>query len=185
MARQTAWVLALVFACAPALGASSHGRHQQGRSEPPHQSPGKDSKDKSQPAASTTKPPDDRWKWWLYDRVELGITDKQSADINQVFESTIAKLREARQEQEKAEDELSRTIKDHKADLATISMLVDRAESARSQHSKMRVLLLYRIDLLLSAEQRVKLEALRARRDAERREAERRDKDKDARPNRK
>jgi Spy/CpxP family protein refolding chaperone len=177
MARQTAWVLALVLTCAPALGASSQERNRQGRPEPPQQGPGKDAKSQpvaitSKPPDSTSKPPDDRWKWWLYDRAELGITDKQSTEINQVWESTIPKLREARHEQDRAEDELSRTIKEHKADVATISMLVDRVESARSQHSKMRVIMLYRIDLLLSAEQRVKVEALRARRDAERRDKE-------------
>jgi Spy/CpxP family protein refolding chaperone len=172
MARQTAWVLALVLTCASTLRASVPGSSQQGRSEPPNHAQGKDAKDKAQAVSSPSKPPerDDRWKWWLYNRAELGITDKQSAEINQVFEATIPKLREARQEQDKAEELLSQTIKEHKADLATISMLVDRAESARSQHNKMRTLMLYRIDLLLTAEQRAKLEAFRARRDAERRD---------------
>jgi hypothetical protein len=169
MARQTAWLLALILTCAPALAASSDKRHGQGRAERA-QGAGKDSKDKPQQASN--KPSDDRWKWWLYDRVEIGITDKQATEINQVWESTIPKLREARHEQDRAEDELSRTIKEHKADVATISMLVDRVESARSQHTKMRVLMLYRIDLLLSADQRAKVEALRARRDAERRDKE-------------
>ena len=167
MARQTAWLLALILACAPAVAASADKRLRQGRDERA-QGPGKDSRDKPQQASN--RPSDDRWKWWLYDRVELGITDKQSTEINQVWESTIPKLREARHEQDRAEDELSRTIKEHKADVATISMLVDRVESARSQHTKMRVIMLYRIDLLLSADQRAKVEALRARRDAERRD---------------
>jgi Spy/CpxP family protein refolding chaperone len=172
MARQTAWVLALVLASASTLRASFPDSHQHGRAETPTQVPGKDAKDKPQTVSSPSKPPerDDRWKWWLYNRAELGITDKQSADINQVFESTIPKLREARQEQDKAEEMLSQTIKEHKADLAMISMLVDRAESARSQHNKMRTLMLYRIDLLLTADQRTKLEAFRAQRDAARRD---------------
>jgi hypothetical protein len=169
MARQTVWLLALILTCAPALAASSDKRLTQGRDER-SQGQGKDSKDKPQQASN--RPSDDRWKWWLYDRVELGITDQQSAEINHVWEKTIPKLREARQEQDRAEDELSRTIKEHKADVATISMLVDRVESARSQHTKMRVIMLYRIDLLLSADQRAKVDALRARRDAERRDKE-------------
>jgi hypothetical protein len=89
-----------------------------------------------------------------------------------VFETTIPQLRQAREEQDRADDELSRTAKAHQADVATISRLVDRAESARSKHAKMRVLMLYRMHLLLSADQRAKLEVLRARRDAERRSRE-------------
>lgn len=173
MARQTAWVLALALTCASSLVFGAPGSGQ-----PPE--PGKfqgrgDRKDPSQPG----RPGSDRWKWWLYDRAELGITDQQSKDINDIFESTIPKLRETRQEMDRAEQELSRTIQEHKADVGTISLLIDRVESARSHYTKTRVLMLYRIDMLLSAEQRVKLAALRARN-----EAARRDRDKDSQPGR-
>ena len=70
---------------------------------------------------------------------------------------------------DRAEEEMSRIIKEHKADLAVVSGQLDRLESARSQHNKTRTLMLYRMHLLLSAEQRTKLAALRARRDADRR----------------
>ena len=165
MGRTTTWALTLVLACAPPSAAAlERDQHApNGKAQSP--SEGKD-KLQSPPNAPGGR---ERWKWWLYDRAELGITDKQSADINEIFESSMPKLRETRQELERAEDELSRAIKEHKADLATISMLVDRVESARSQHSKLRVLTLYRMHLLLSPEQRVKLEAVRARQDHDRR----------------
>jgi Spy/CpxP family protein refolding chaperone len=167
MARHSAWGLALLLTCTPAI-ASAHGEQQQTRPDKT-QGAGKDDKDRQ----GQSKAPNDRWKWWLYDRAELGITDQQSKDINQIFESTIPKLRETRHEMERAEAELSKTIKEQKADLATISLLIDRVESARSQNTKLRVLMLYRIDLLLSAEQRAKVEALRARQDAARRDRDR------------
>lgn len=168
MARTFSWVIALLITCAPA--AAAHGP-DQGRADKPQNATRKDDKDK--PSSSNTPNDRERWKWWLYDRAEIGINDQQSKDINQIFESTLPKLRETRHELERAEEELSRTIKEHKADLATISLLIDRVESARSQNTKLRVLMLYRIDLLLSPDQRVKLEALRARQDAARRERER------------
>jgi Spy/CpxP family protein refolding chaperone len=164
MARQTAWLLALILTCPGALAASTAGAGWAQGQTP--RSAGQDANGKD------GKPPNDRWKWWLYDRAELGITDRQSAEINAVFETTIPQLRLAREEQDRADDELSRTAKAHQADVATISRLVDRAESARSKHAKMRVLMLYRMHLLLSADQRAKLEVLRARRDAERRSRE-------------
>jgi Spy/CpxP family protein refolding chaperone len=169
MGRQTTWVLALlVTGVAAGNGASLGGQQvrptaaQNGAKDP------KENKDKP----STPGKPDDRerWKWWLYDRPELGINDQQSASINAIFESTLPKLRETREELDHAEEEMARIIKEHKADLAVVSGQLDRLESARSRHNKTRTLMLYRMHLLLSAEQRTKLEALRARRDADRRD---------------
>ena len=163
MARQTTWALALLVTCVAAGNGASAGAHQVRPAAT--QNGAKDNKPKA-PAPG----PDERerWKWWLYDRAELGINDQQSASINAIFESTLPKLRETRQELDRAEEEMARIIKEHKADLAVVSGQIDRLEGARSLHNKTRTLMLYRMHLLLSAEQRTKLEALRARRDAER-----------------
>ena len=171
MARETTWVLALLMACAPAVGTAAV-REQQGRPAAA-QSPAKDSKDGKD--KSPDKPDErERWKWWLYDRAELGISESQSREINSIFESTLQKLRETRQELDRAEDDMARIIKEHKADLSAVGSQVDRLETARAQHNKTRTLMLYRMHLLLSAEQRTKLEALRARRDAARKDGPRR-----------
>ena len=185
MGRQTTWVLALLLACVPGAdvlpgtavtaAAEDQGRPVGGQTPAPAapkdiSKDHKDGKDKPQNAA---KPDErERRKWWLYDRAELGITDQQSATINQIFESTIPKLRETREDLDRAEKELSRTIKEHKADIATLSGQLDRVESARSQYNKTRVLMLYRMHLILSPEQRTKLEALRKRMDQDRRDRE-------------
>ena len=172
MARHLAWVMALVLTCASAVAAGQNREPQrQDKPQQPSSGSNKDPKDK---ASDQNRPNDrERWKWWLYDRAELGINDQLSKDINQIFESNIPKLRETRQEMDRAEEELSRTIKEHKADIAQISLLVDRLEGARSQNSKIRTLMLYRMHLLLSADQRAKLEVLRARQEAARRERDR------------
>jgi len=165
MGRQTIWVLALLVTCAPTARAA---HDQQVRQAAP-QAAAKDAKDKDKPQPAGDDR--ERWKWWLYDRAELAITDQQSRDINSVFESTLPKLRETRHELDRAEEEMSRIIKEHKADLAVVSGQLDRLESARSQHNKTRTLMLYRMHLLLTPEQRVKLEALRARQEALRKDA--------------
>lgn len=172
MARETTRVLALLLTCVVAGGATAGA--QQARPAATQNS-GKDTKGKDSKDKPTTPDPRERWKWWLYDRAELGINDQQSASINAIFESTLPKLRETRQELERAEEEMAKIIKEHKADLAVVSGQLDRLESARSLHNKTRTLMLYRMHLILSAEQRTKLEALRARREAERKDAERRD----------
>jgi Spy/CpxP family protein refolding chaperone len=170
MARQTTWVLTLLVTCVAAGNGASAGTHQVRPAAT--QNGAKDTRDKDKKDKTPTPTPDERerWKWWLYDRAELGINDHQSASINAIFESTLPKLRETRQELDRAEDEMARIIKEHKADLAVVSGQLDRLERARSLHNKTRTLMLYRMHLLLSAEQRTKLEALRARRDAERKD---------------
>jgi Spy/CpxP family protein refolding chaperone len=172
MGRQTTWVLALLMSCAPVAitARSANGQARPAGAQPPA---AKDSRDKDKPQSAPPKPDErERRKWWLYDRAELGITDQQSTSINQIFESTLPKLRETRQELDRAEDELSRTIKEHKADIAVVSGHLDRVETARSLYNKTRVLMLYRMHLILSTEQRTKLEALRARMDQGRRDRE-------------
>jgi Spy/CpxP family protein refolding chaperone len=169
MERQTTWVLALLVASVAAGNGASVGAQQVRPTAT--QNGAKDNKDNKDKPSTPGKPDDrERWKWWLYDRPELGINDQQSASINAIFESTLPKLRETRKELDRAEEEMARIIKEHKADLAVVSGQIDRLESARSQHNKTRTLMLYRMHLLLSAEQRTKLEALRARRDADRRD---------------
>ena len=165
MARQTIWALALFVTCA-AGGSLPASAGQQVRPTTTPSGAARETKDSKD---NKDKPDDrERWKWWLYDRAELGISDQQSRDINAIFESTLPKLRETRRELDKAEGEMARIIKEHKADLAVVSGQLDRLESARSLHNKTRTLMLYRMHLLLSSEQRTKLEALRARRDADR-----------------
>jgi Spy/CpxP family protein refolding chaperone len=165
MARLHVWLPALVLACTSAAAAATlEGAGIAGDTVGTVQ--GARDHDKSPQRAA--QPPSERGKWWLYDRVELGITDEQSQAINDIFEATIPGLRAARQELDRAEEELSRTIKAHTADIAVVSHQLDRVESARSQHNKMRTLMLYRIHALLSPDQRVKLEALRARQAAAR-----------------
>jgi Spy/CpxP family protein refolding chaperone len=159
MARQTVWAFALLLACTPALDASASNQRQ----DKPEKAASKDGDRREQR---------DRWKWWLYDRAELGITDQQSAAINDIFESTISKLRETRQAADRAESELSKTVKEGVADLTVISQLVDRFEAARSENNKIRVLMLYRMHRQLRPDQLQKLELVRARQDARRRQGD-------------
>ena len=110
----------------------------------------------------------DRWKWWLYDRAELGITDKQSVEIDKIFESTMPQQRAKREELERLEAVLATMTTENKADVAAVEQQAEKVESLRADLGKTRTVMLYRINLLLSPEQRVKLKALIDRRNAER-----------------
>ena len=114
--------------------------------------------------------PRDRWKWWLHDRSELGITDKQSADIDKIFETTIPGQRAKRQELERLEEALAIIVKENKADVTTVAQHVEKVENIRAEYNKTRTVMLYQIHRVLTSDQRAKLERLRARRDAERKD---------------
>ena len=168
MARLTACILALfaaltacptsAFACtpdSPTAGLGHHDRQQVGQQA-------------SADTARDTREPRDRWKWWLYDRTELGITDKQSAEIDKIFESTMPQQRAKREELERMETVLATLTTENKSDVATVAQQAEKVESLRAEMGKTRTVMLYRINLLLSPEQRVKVKALIDKRNAER-----------------
>ena len=104
---------------------------------------------------------DRRVKWWVDEksRAELGITDQQSADIEQIFQSTLPTLRQVRKELEELEGKLSEMVKDGTAPVTAVTEQVELVENARAEMNKRRTVMLYRIDRVLSAEQRAKLKA--------------------------
>lgn len=157
MARQTAWILALVIAYA--LPATAGGLCEQ----PPQHSP------KDERSGGNRGEQRSRWKWWLHDREELGITDQQSAEIDHIFETTIPQQRETRRELDQMEKELEKMIEEGTADVATVAQHVEKVEALRSQANKTRTVLLYRMHRVLTAEQRAKVQALVERRESERR----------------
>lgn len=102
-----------------------------------------------------------RIKWWIDEksRQELGITNQQSAEIEQIFQSTLPTLRQVRKELDELETKLSQMIKDGTAPVTAVTEQVERVENARAEMNKRRTVMLYRIDRVLSAEQRAKLKA--------------------------
>jgi Spy/CpxP family protein refolding chaperone len=129
-------------------------------------------RDQRAPAASQQQRP--RPKFWQDPKLrqEIGITDQQSAALEQIFSSSIQMLRDARKDLDAHEAVLSRTIQENTADLITVSQQVDKVEAARSAYNKARTLMLYRMNLVLSAEQRAKVKAMNARYEEQRRKDE-------------
>lgn len=159
MATHIAWVLMILLTAAPALAQPGRGP-QQGRD------------------ARNERPQDpNRWKWWINpdDRRELGITDQQSAAIEEIWSSVAPKQRENWHELQRLEGELETTLKAASAEPAQVAEQVQKVEKLRAEMNTTRTVMLYRISQVLSPEQRVKLEAHRARREEERRRQSDRD----------
>src|SRR5580700_1923430 len=83
--------------------------------------------------------------WWKSEQFqrEVGLTSEQCARIDNVFQSTLPKLRESKEDLDKQEGELSKLI-GNAADEAQVIRQIDRVEAIRASLNKMHTLMLLR-----------------------------------------
>jgi Spy/CpxP family protein refolding chaperone len=164
MARHIAWVVGLLL-LVPASGLAAgsdelceRSRETQQRVGPPPPA-----------GAKPDKPGPDRPKWWIDAklRVELSITDQQSAAVEQVWQKSLPYLRDGHQRLQTLEDSLSQLT--DTADETAVIAQIERVENLRAELSKARTLMIYRMNKLLTADQRAKVKTMYEHRDPPRR----------------
>ena len=171
MARPLFWAFAALLAFGtPAraaelcdAGQARANQTQQTKTDPRQGSGDKDKKgDKGEPQ---------RRHWWVESRqrAELGITDPQSAAIEQIWQRELPKLRETREKLMKLEEELTRLTNDNSADEAAVIAKIDAVEAARADGNRRRTAMIYRMHKVLTPEQRAKVKAMFESRDQQRR----------------
>ena len=106
------------------------------------------------------------WFWWKSEPT-LALSPEQSTQIEGIFQEGIALLQKQKDELDRLEMKLSRLI-ETMATEAEVTHQIDRVEAARSMLNKTRTLMLLHMRLVLKPEQRMKLNALRDRREQER-----------------
>jgi len=107
-----------------------------------------------------------QWFWWKMEPT-LALSPEQSNQIDAIFQDGIAQLQRQKDELDRLEGKLSRLIET----LATepdVTRQIDHVEAARSTLNKTRTLMLLHMRQVLTPEQRLKLNALRDRREQER-----------------
>jgi Spy/CpxP family protein refolding chaperone len=107
-------------------------------------------------------PPQPRLKWWQdpKSKAELNLTAEQSSRIEEIFQASFPKLREGYQQLEKLESRVSKQIISDQTTEAELLHEVDAVESVRGELAKARTLMLFRMQRVLSPEQRVKLDEM-------------------------
>jgi Spy/CpxP family protein refolding chaperone len=106
------------------------------------------------------------WFWWKMEPT-LALTPDQSRQIDGIFQEGIGQLQKQKDELDRLESKLSHLIET----LATepdVTRQIDRVEATRSTLNKTRTLMLLHMRQVLTPEQRLKLNALRDRREKER-----------------
>jgi Spy/CpxP family protein refolding chaperone len=120
------------------------------------------------------------FKWWQTERFqkELALTAEQITRIEGIYQTTEPLLRAQKQAFDRREEKLSKTIADPKSDEPAVLLASDRLEAARTELSRTRTLMVFRIRRVLTDEQNVKITAMheRDRNDRERKERERKGK---------
>ncbi len=120
------------------------------------------------------------FKWWQTERFqkELALTAEQITRIEGIYQTTEPLLRAQKQAFDRREEKLSKTIADPKSDEPAVLQASDRLEAARTELSRTRTLMVFRIRRVLTDEQNVKITAMheRDRNDRERKERERKGK---------
>ena len=112
------------------------------------------------------------WLWWKMEPT-LTLTPEQSDKIDVIFQAGINQLQKQKADLDRLESKLSRLI-ETMASEAEVTQQIDRVEAARSTMNKTRTLMLLHMRQELKPEQRLKLNALRDRREKERKAVEER-----------
>lgn len=171
MSRHLIGVLALVLVCAAPAGAASLECHERLGVPQSEQQPPPARGDQQDQKKTEGRSEQRRSMWWRVPerRAELGITDQQSNEIDQIFQATVPALRAAKDELDKLDAEVGQVIKAATADVSAVNQLVGRAEQARAKLTTTRTVMFYRMHRVLSADQRAKLNAMFERWEAEHR----------------
>ncbi len=175
MVRNIAWVVAaLLLLPAPGRAAGlpdtsicekDQAAQQRGGQPPANPHTGDKPGDKGQPG----HPPK---LWWIDapSRAELGITDQQSAAVDKVWQKSLPPLREVRERLDKLEEALSQMTQRDGSDEAAVIAQIERVENLRAELAKGRTLMIYRMNKILTVDQRAKVKAMHEqRRDPSRR----------------
>ena len=107
-----------------------------------------------------------RHKWWQSDavRAELGLTDRQSAELEEIFQAMRPRQRELVERLRVEEAALAAIMQAPDAAEWEVTLQIDRVETTRSALSKTRTLMLYRMHRVLAPPQREALHDLWERR---------------------
>jgi Spy/CpxP family protein refolding chaperone len=170
MTRHTAWVFAAVLACAAPISAATMPCDAAGQ-KPDAAKPAAPAQPGREGHGPEGRGGEHRIPWWKAPetRAELNISDKQSKDIDDIFQETLPSLRAAKEELDKLDEAVTKLMKEGTADASLVARQVAQAEQARAQLTTKRTVMLYRMHRLLTPEQRIKLDAMFERREAERR----------------
>ena len=116
---------------------------------------------------SNPRPPS---RWWATDKYkqELKLTAEQSAEIEQIVQATLARMKADKEDLDRAQSDFRQLMERPATSQRELLKAAERLEMARYSIAKERTTMLVRIHSLLTPEQRRGLDAIAKRHEAER-----------------
>lgn len=104
-------------------------------------------------------------RWWQSAEVQalLELTEAQSASLEKIYQRTLPKQRESMRRLRAEERSLSQLVGDMDIDEIDVTRQIDRVEAVRSELSKTRILMVFRMHRVLTETQRAALDQWRQR----------------------
>ena len=95
-------------------------------------------------------------RWWHSTDVKalLELTDEQSAALDKIYRKALPKLRESMRRLNAEERTLSQLVEDMDVEELDVTRQIDRVEATRSELSKTRILMVFRMHRVLTQRQR-------------------------------
>jgi Spy/CpxP family protein refolding chaperone len=124
----------------------------------------------SKQAKSQSHSPRPPSRWWTYERYrqELKLTAEQSAELEKIFQASMARLKEDKEAFERAQTDFRQLMERSSASERELLKAAERLEMARFSMAKERTMMLVRMHSVLTADQRRGLEAIAKRSDNDR-----------------
>jgi Spy/CpxP family protein refolding chaperone len=103
-----------------------------------------------------------RTRWWHDQRFQegLALSPDQALRLDALFQKAAPTIRAQRRALDALQDELARLIRDGQVDEGELEAFEARVAAARTDLSKTRTLMLFRMHRVLSPEQNLKLDQL-------------------------
>jgi Spy/CpxP family protein refolding chaperone len=100
-------------------------------------------------------------KWWSSEegRVEFGLSEAQSRDLEAIFQQVMPTLKANKADVDRYQKELTLLLSEASAKESVVLQAIDRLEGAQSALSRTRTIMLYRMYRLLRPDQRAKVQA--------------------------
>ena len=173
MARPLLWACAAALFLAAPAGAASEictpSQPQQAQQQTRSAKPAGKADDR---ADHGNQP---RVKWWIDPkrRAEWNITDQQSAAIELIWKKSAPTLADARGRVAKMEEALAQLTRDDSVEESKIIAQIEQLEQTRAEANKLRTLMIYRMNKLLTPDQRARVKAHYERPDPGKRDSSR------------
>jgi len=102
------------------------------------------------------------FKWWQDEKskARIGLSDEQATRIEEIFQASGQKMRPLYDEFSRQDKMLSALLEKADTTEAEVVRQVDQVESLRAELGKARTMMLFRVDRVLTPEQRLRLKNL-------------------------